>query len=120
MSPNANNLPCSKLKRWSKFWEDFTTCVGDDGKEWAKCRHCDKMFVRSSKSGITHLKNHLKSCTCLRNPNAITNKEKEKSVIGPNSNSFDLVQRFITHGVNGIKDDILDVYEQEKYKFCEY
>ncbi|XP_044498530.1 zinc finger BED domain-containing protein RICESLEEPER 2-like [Mangifera indica] len=118
--PNAQSLSCSKRKRWSKVWEDFTKHVGQDGKEWAKCKHCKKEFVGSSKSGTTHLKNHLQSCPSLRNLSAVVDKVKEKNIIGPDSNGFDFVGRIIKYGLNGIKDDILVVYEQEKYRFRGY
>ncbi|XP_044498526.1 zinc finger BED domain-containing protein RICESLEEPER 1-like isoform X1 [Mangifera indica] len=120
MGPNAQSLSCSKRKRWSKVWEDFTKYIGQDGKEWAKCKHCKKEFVGSSKSGTTHLKNHLQSCLGLRNPSAVADKVKEKSMIGTNLNGSDFVQRIIKYGLNGIKDDILVVYEQVKCKFHGY
>ncbi|KAJ0035390.1 hypothetical protein Pint_25829 [Pistacia integerrima] len=120
MNTNVENSSCSKRKRRSKVWEDFTYSVGKDGKEWAQCNHCEKEFVGSSKSGTTHLKNHLKSCPVLRNPGGVADKAKEKTVIDPESNGSDLVRKIIKYGIKGIKDDIVDVYQQEKDKIHEY
>ncbi|XP_031259536.1 zinc finger BED domain-containing protein RICESLEEPER 1-like [Pistacia vera] len=120
MNTNVENSSCSKRKRRSKVWEDFTYSVGKDGKEWAQCKHCKKEFVGSSKSGTTHLKNHLKSCPVLRNPGGVADKAKEKTVIDPESNGSDLVRKIIKYGIKGIKDDIVDVYQQEKDKIHEY
>ncbi|XP_031249080.1 uncharacterized protein LOC116106913 isoform X2 [Pistacia vera] len=57
-----------KRKLKSKLWDDFTKYEGEDGKELAKCNHCEKEFVGSSKSGTTHLKNHLERCKSKSSP----------------------------------------------------
>ncbi|XP_031276930.1 uncharacterized protein LOC116135375 isoform X2 [Pistacia vera] len=120
MNTNVENSSCSKRKRRSKVWEDFTYSVGKDGKEWAQCNHCKGKFVGSSKSGTTHLKNHLNSCPVLRNPGGDANKAKEKTVIDPEINGSDLVRKIIKYGLEGIKDEIVDVYQQEKDKLRGY
>ncbi|KAJ0033989.1 hypothetical protein Pint_25832 [Pistacia integerrima] len=120
MNKDVENSSRSKRKRKSKVWEDFTHSVGKDGKEWAQCNHCERMFGGSSKSGTTHLKNHLNSCSFLRNPGGVANKAKEKTVIDPEINGSDLVRKIIKYGLEGIKDEIVDVYQQEKDKLRGY
>ncbi|XP_031272667.1 zinc finger BED domain-containing protein RICESLEEPER 1-like [Pistacia vera] len=121
MNPNIENTSSAKRRKLkSKVWEDFTKYEDKNGKELAKCKHCKKDFVGSSKSGTTHLKNHLKSCQGSRNPGGVVDKEKEKSLIDPALNGSELVQKIIKCGLNAIKDDILDVYKQEKDKLHRY
>ncbi|XP_031249022.1 zinc finger BED domain-containing protein RICESLEEPER 1-like [Pistacia vera] len=115
---NTSNAKRRKLK--SKVWEDFTKYEGIDKKEWAKCKHCKKDFVGSSKSGTTHLKNHLKSCSSSKNPGRGVEKPKEKSVIDLKLNGYDLVLKIIKYGLNSIKNYILDVYKQEKDMLYRY
>ncbi|XP_044465763.1 zinc finger BED domain-containing protein RICESLEEPER 2-like [Mangifera indica] len=117
---NVEDSSCFKRKRWSKVWEDFTKYVDKDRKEWAQCKHCKKKFVGSSKSGTTHLKNHLKSCPSLRNLSGVVDIAREKSVIDQEMNNSDLVRKIIMYGLNGIKNEIIDVYEQEKVKLHKY
>lgn len=121
MNPNVQNSSQTKRRKLKpKVWKDFTKYVGKNEKEWFKCKHCKNEFVVLRKSRITHLKSHLRSCPYLRNSSGVADKTKKKSVIGPNSNDSNLVQRIIKYGLNNIKDDILDVYELEKYKFRRY
>ncbi|XP_044466385.1 zinc finger BED domain-containing protein RICESLEEPER 1-like [Mangifera indica] len=110
----------SKRKRWSNVWEHFTKYVGKDEKEWAQCKHCKKEFVQLSKSEITHLNNHLESCLGLRNPAGLIDKTEKVSVIDQELNDSNLVRRIIKYGLNGITDDILNVYEQENDKLHKY
>ncbi|XP_031250760.1 zinc finger BED domain-containing protein RICESLEEPER 1-like [Pistacia vera] len=120
MNKDVENSSCSKRKRRSKVWEDFTYSVGKDGKEWAQCNHCKRKFDGSSKSGTTHLKNHLKSCPVLKNPSGVSDKAKEKSVIDLELNGSDLLQKIIKYRLECIKDDILNVYQEEKDKLRGY
>ncbi|XP_022761572.1 uncharacterized protein LOC111307718 isoform X2 [Durio zibethinus] len=53
-------IPRTKQRR-SEVWKDFIK-YEENGKQWAKCNHCKKEFTGSSKSGTTHLKNHLERC----------------------------------------------------------
>ncbi|XP_022761577.1 uncharacterized protein LOC111307719 isoform X3 [Durio zibethinus] len=55
-------IPRTKQRKLvSDVWKDFIK-FEVDGKQWAKCNHCHKKFTGSSKSGTTHLKNHLERC----------------------------------------------------------
>ncbi|KAJ0035879.1 hypothetical protein Pint_25843 [Pistacia integerrima] len=120
-TPNQENTSSAKKRKLkSKVWEDFTKYKKDDGEERAECKHCNKDFVGSSKSGTTHLHNHLKSCRGLRNPVGVVNREKEKSLIDPESNGSDWVLKVIKYGPNGIRDDIFNIYEQETDKLRGY
>ncbi|XP_022759268.1 uncharacterized protein LOC111305754 isoform X2 [Durio zibethinus] len=53
-------LPRTKQRK-SMVWEHFDR-VWENGSLWAKCKHCNKSCTGSSKSGTTHLKNHLDRC----------------------------------------------------------
>jgi len=58
----------SKRRRLvSKVWNDFKR-VEVDGECRALCTHCHKHFSGSSKSGTTHLKNHLSRCSAIKSP----------------------------------------------------
>ncbi|XP_044465461.1 zinc finger BED domain-containing protein RICESLEEPER 1-like [Mangifera indica] len=120
MNHKGDNSSCFKRKRWSNVWEDFTKYVGKDEKEWTKCKHCKKEFVGSSKSETAYHDNHLKSCLGLRNPGGLGDKAKEISLIDRELNDSDLLRKIIKYGLNGIKDDILNIYEQEKDKLHKY
>ncbi|XP_031277061.1 zinc finger BED domain-containing protein RICESLEEPER 1-like [Pistacia vera] len=99
MNPNIDNTSSAKRRKLkSKVWEDFKKYEGINGKEWAKCKHCKKDFVGSSKSGTTHLRNHLKSCPGIKNLGGGVEKAKEKSVIDPELNGSDLVLKIIKYG----------------------
>ena len=60
-------LPTSSKQRRlkSEVWNDFKR-VEVDGKHQAICNHCGKFFTGSSKSGTTHLKNHLSRCSAIQ------------------------------------------------------
>ncbi|KAJ3695656.1 hypothetical protein LUZ60_001033 [Juncus effusus] len=46
----------------SKVWNDFSKERLSDGNFVAICHHCGKQLTASSRSGTTHLKNHLNVC----------------------------------------------------------
>ncbi|KAK9997362.1 hypothetical protein SO802_022048 [Lithocarpus litseifolius] len=71
-------VPTSSKRRrlTSKIWNDFDR-VEVDGEHHAICKHCQKNFSGSSKSGTTHLKNHLLRCS------AIKSGESCKEMISP-------------------------------------
>ncbi|KAJ4808072.1 Zinc finger BED domain-containing protein RICESLEEPER 2 [Rhynchospora pubera] len=46
----------------SKVWNDFSKERLPDGSHVAVCHHCHKQLTASSRSGTTHLKNHLAIC----------------------------------------------------------
>ncbi|XP_072995778.1 zinc finger BED domain-containing protein RICESLEEPER 2-like isoform X1 [Typha latifolia] len=46
----------------SLVWNDFTKERRVDGSYVAVCNHCKKQLTASSRSGTTHLKNHLGTC----------------------------------------------------------
>ena len=60
-------LPTSSKQRRlkSEVWNDFKR-VEVNGKHQAICNHCRKFFSGSSKSGTTHLKNHLSRCSAIQ------------------------------------------------------
>lgn len=49
-------------KRTSKVWIDFNEYKDANGKVKALCKHCKKSFVGESKSGTSHLAQHIKRC----------------------------------------------------------
>ncbi|KAJ6826194.1 zinc finger BED domain-containing protein RICESLEEPER 2-like [Iris pallida] len=50
----------------SLVWNDFTKEKKPDGNCVAICNHCKKQLTASSRSGTTHLKNHLVTCTSTK------------------------------------------------------
>lgn len=58
----ASSTSHRKRKLTSVVWNDFDKYTRDDGRVYAMCRHCKKSLVGGSKSGTTHLRNHLKYC----------------------------------------------------------
>ncbi|TYJ44854.1 hypothetical protein E1A91_A02G013700v1 [Gossypium mustelinum] len=66
-------VPRTKRRKYSsKVWLDFDK-FEVNGKQVAKCKHCNKDFTGSSKSGTTHLKNHLERCQSKK----IKNQERQ-------------------------------------------
>ncbi|XP_008792782.2 zinc finger BED domain-containing protein RICESLEEPER 1-like isoform X1 [Phoenix dactylifera] len=57
----SHNPRSRKLR--SLVWNDFTKERKADGSFVAICNHCKKQLTASSRSGTTHLKNHLGTCT---------------------------------------------------------
>ena len=110
--PENSAAPPSKQRRLtSKIWNDFDR-VETDGEHRAICKHCQRDFSGSSKSGTTHLKNHLKRCS------AIKSEESREEMISPSQtgdlkypiviyrnsvfdeekSSLDVVRMIIKHG----------------------
>ncbi|KAG1347008.1 zinc finger BED domain-containing protein RICESLEEPER 1 [Cocos nucifera] len=56
----SHNPRSRKLR--SLVWNDFTKEQKADGSFVAICNHCKKQLTASSRSGTTHLKNHLGIC----------------------------------------------------------
>ncbi|KAL9427876.1 hypothetical protein AB3S75_029959 [Citrus x aurantiifolia] len=100
---------CRNNRKKSKVWDEFSKHNG-----LAVCNHCGREFDGSSKKGTTHLKNHLQRCRGKRNRAGDADKSI-KSVIdaiglGMSSEHWDLLV------LNSKKDDILQVYNEEKEK----
>ncbi|XP_020098901.1 zinc finger BED domain-containing protein RICESLEEPER 1-like isoform X2 [Ananas comosus] len=55
-----HNPRARKLR--SAVWNDFTKERRADGSFVAVCHHCKRQLTASSRSGTTHLKNHLATC----------------------------------------------------------
>lgn len=55
-----------KRKLTSDVWNHFIKETDENGKVWAKCKHCRKRFSGLSKDGTTNLKIHLNSSKCKR------------------------------------------------------
>ncbi|RRT49789.1 hypothetical protein BHM03_00008275 [Ensete ventricosum] len=60
----VHNPRARKLR--SLVWNDFTKERKADGSYVAICNHCKKQLTASSRSGTTHLKNHLVICTSTK------------------------------------------------------
>ncbi|KAJ4723478.1 Zinc finger BED domain-containing protein [Melia azedarach] len=122
-----------RRKKRSRVWVEMTEFTGEDGRVWARCNHCGKVFDGSSKKGTTHLNNHLKICPRKRNNGAGNNADKQmhqtpnipSSVVTEEKSVIDLIKScFDKHGflikdcdpfaLNSKKDEILKVYEEEK------
>ncbi|RLN23779.1 hypothetical protein C2845_PM07G19830 [Panicum miliaceum] len=59
--PVVHNPRSRKLR--SAVWQDFTKERRADGNCVAICNHCKKQLTATSRSGTTHLRNHLAICT---------------------------------------------------------
>ncbi|KAF3967981.1 hypothetical protein CMV_008075 [Castanea mollissima] len=110
--PETSAAPPSKQRRLtSKIWNDFDR-VETDGEHRAICKHCQRYFSGSSKSGTTHLKNHLKRCSAIKSEESCkemispsqTGDLKNPIVIDRNfvfdeeESSLDVVRMIIKHG----------------------
>ncbi|MBA0850460.1 hypothetical protein Goshw_030031 [Gossypium schwendimanii] len=106
----------------SKVWLDFDM-FEVNGKQVAKCKHCNKDFTWSSKSGTTHLKNHLERCqskkiknqerqlTTFEISNLITRDSDESNFMFDQERShLDFAKMIIKHQFP------LDMVEQEFFK----
>ncbi|KAL5848312.1 hypothetical protein ACOSQ4_006325 [Xanthoceras sorbifolium] len=51
-----------RRKLVSKVWGVFTKVKGNDGMEWAICKHCNKTYDGSSKKGTSNLLKHMEKC----------------------------------------------------------
>ncbi|XP_025817144.1 zinc finger BED domain-containing protein RICESLEEPER 1-like isoform X1 [Panicum hallii] len=60
-APSVHNPRARKLR--SAVWQDFTKERRADGNCVAICNHCKKQLTATSRSGTTHLRNHLAICT---------------------------------------------------------
>jgi hypothetical protein len=60
-APAVHNPRARKLR--SAVWQDFTKERRADGNCVAICNHCKKQLTATSRSGTTHLRNHLAICT---------------------------------------------------------
>ncbi|OEL36107.1 Zinc finger BED domain-containing protein RICESLEEPER 2 [Dichanthelium oligosanthes] len=60
-APAVHNPRARKLR--SAVWQDFTKERRADGNCVAVCNHCKKQLTATSRSGTTHLRNHLAICT---------------------------------------------------------
>ncbi|CAO2197972.1 unnamed protein product [Urochloa humidicola] len=61
VAPAVHNPRSRKLR--SAVWQDFTKERRADGNCVAICNHCKKQLTATSRSGTTHLRNHLAICT---------------------------------------------------------
>ncbi|KAL5820396.1 hypothetical protein ACOSQ3_022278 [Xanthoceras sorbifolium] len=126
---NANK----QRKLRSDVWRHFEKYKDNDGKDWAKCNLCSKVFDGSSRSGTTRLRNHFKSCQRktsggggaggveaagnLTNPVAI----KENNVILDHLDATRLLIEGGELSPNSIElVELMDVYNQDKEKLCKY
>ncbi|XP_044466054.1 zinc finger BED domain-containing protein RICESLEEPER 3-like [Mangifera indica] len=106
-----------KRKLRSDVWNDFIRYENEDKEIKARCQHCMKDFNGSSKSGTTHLRNHLRSC--LKNQNRVTDKMKMLSVIDQELLGSNFVQKIIER-LDNIEDDIFEIYTEEQKKLQRY
>jgi hypothetical protein len=58
----------SERKLTFEVWKDFTRMCDDDGVWKAKCNHCGKKLLATSKNGTNHLRTHVKICIYRKKP----------------------------------------------------
>ena len=61
-NPQTSNATPRQRKLRSIVWNDFTKELREDGGDIATCNHCKRKFTGASRSGTTHLRNHLRFC----------------------------------------------------------
>lgn len=100
-------LPTSSKRRRlvSEVWNDFKR-VEVDGECRALCTHCHKHFSGSSKSGTTHLKNHLSRCSAIKSP-TLWRMAIPKPTSTSNS-AFSIETMAINPILNGCDPDIVE------------
>ncbi|KAJ4723486.1 zinc finger BED domain-containing protein RICESLEEPER 1-like [Melia azedarach] len=131
---SSSSVGNKQRKKQSKVWEEMTKFTGEeDGRDWARCNHCQKLFDGSSKKGTTHLNNHLQRCPRKRNNGAGDNADKpmdqttnltssvaieEKSVTDLIKSCFDergrLTECWDPSVLNSRRVEILQIYEEQK------
>ncbi|KAJ3670711.1 hypothetical protein LUZ60_008137 [Juncus effusus] len=90
----VHNPRARKLR--SAVWNDFTKERRPDGSFVAVCNHCQKQLTASSRSGTTHLRNHLAICLSTKPRN------------GPGRRKKLLVRRLLApHGPRKLGSNIL-------------
>ncbi|KAG0499225.1 hypothetical protein HPP92_003916 [Vanilla planifolia] len=73
-------LPNPRARRLrSLVWNDFTKRQKPDGNYEAICNHCGKKFTANSRSGTTHLRNHLNFCLSTRRADGRKRGRKPRS-----------------------------------------
>ncbi|KAH9727610.1 zinc finger BED domain-containing protein RICESLEEPER 2 [Citrus sinensis] len=147
---SSSSSAIKKRKRASEVWDEMRKYIDADGKVKAECKHCKKTFDGSSKKGTTHLKNHLERCPAnprrksgsegrdrddQHQPLApsIKTKElarliKETSVSGlirhlskmEGDTSYDEREDLDPWVLNSRKDEILQLYQEEKEKLRQF
>ncbi|KAJ6819862.1 zinc finger BED domain-containing protein RICESLEEPER 1-like [Iris pallida] len=77
----ASNPRARKLR--SAVWNDFTKEKRADGNMVAICNHCKKQLTAGSRSGTTHLKNHLAICinSGTRRPDRGDRQRKRRKLV---------------------------------------
>jgi hypothetical protein len=122
VSPSSPSSP-KRRRLVSKVWNDFNRREVD-GEYRAICKHCDKDFSGSSKSGTTHLRNHLSRCSAIKKGESYkeiissneTDDLRNQTVINGNPvfdeerSGLDMVRMIIKHGYP------LDMVEHEEFK----
>ncbi|XP_078434697.1 zinc finger BED domain-containing protein RICESLEEPER 2-like [Wolffia australiana] len=61
-NPQSTQVTPRQRKLRSVVWNDFTKELKEDGGDIATCNHCSRKFTGASRSGTTHLRNHLRFC----------------------------------------------------------
>ncbi|XP_021296860.1 uncharacterized protein LOC110426093 [Herrania umbratica] len=105
-------VPRTKRRKLvSVVWEHFTR-FRKNGLEWAKCNYCDKDLTGSSRSGTTHLKNHLERCSSKK-----VKFPAQSGGASEGNSSFDQERTRLEFAKTIIKNQcLLDAVEDESYK----
>lgn len=146
---SSSSSAIKKRKKTSKVWDEMREYRDTDGNVKAECKHCKKSFDGSSKNGTTHLMNHLKSCRAnpkRKEPGGRDGddqnqslspsiKTKELASLIKENSFYGLIQHLSntegdtsdeecegldTSVLNSRKDEILQLYQEEKEKLCQF
>ena len=118
--PSAVSSSSKRRRLKSKVWNDFNR-IPVDGGHRAICKHCGKDCPGSSKSGTTHLNNHLLRCPARKSGESYkeiisfneTDDLNNQTVINGNPvfdeerSGLDMVRMIIKHGypLNMVEDE---------------
>ncbi|GAY65501.1 hypothetical protein CUMW_241600 [Citrus unshiu] len=145
---SSSSSAIKKRKKPSPVWNEMIKYPDADGKLKAECKHCKKTFDADSKKGTTHLNNHLQRCPANNNKRKSGSdgrdgddqhqslspsiKTKELASIIKENSVFYLIEHFsgterdardedLDPWVsNWRKDEILQLYQEEKEKLCQF
>lgn len=97
-NPQISHVTPRQRKLRSVVWNDFTKELKEDGSDIATCNHCKRKFTGASRSGTTHLRNHLRFCASYERA-----KRKKLDIVRAQPLQLDdkTASAIVVHGVDG-------------------
>ncbi|KAH9783594.1 zinc finger BED domain-containing protein RICESLEEPER 1 [Citrus sinensis] len=147
---SSSSSAIKKRKKPSPVWNEMIKYPDADGKLKAECKHCKKTFDADSKKGTTHLKNHLERCPAnpkRKSGSDGRDGDDQHQSLSPSIKTKELASLIKENSVRGVikhfssdqermnwpdcphldprvlnsrKDEILQLYQEEKEKLCQF